>query len=78
MVISGFSSTQAIRVALNGPSLPLSGRRPRRPGSADPVACTRANSLTAQLGLTPNCRAALRRDDPLATAATTRVRKSIE
>ena len=76
--MSGFSFTQAIKTASNGPSLPLPGRRPRRPGSAEPVACTRATSFTAQLGLIPNRRAASRRDEPPATAATTRDRKSIE
>ena len=40
--------------------------------------CTRADSFTAQLGLTPNRRAASRRDKPSATAATTRDRRSIE
>jgi len=34
--------------------------------------------LTAQLALTPNRDAAARRDDPARTAATSRVRKSIE
>lgn len=78
MVISGVASTQPISAALNGASLPLPGRRPRRPGAADPVARTRPSSLTAQLALTPNRAAAARRDAPPLTAATSRVRKSIE
>jgi hypothetical protein len=48
------------------------------PGAAEPVACTRANSLTAQLGLMPNRRAASRRHEPPATATTTRDRRSNE
>ena len=78
MVMSGVASTQPISVALNRSSLPPPGRRPRRPGIAEPVACTRSSSLTAQLALTPNRAAAARRDDPACTAATSRVRKSIE
>jgi hypothetical protein len=78
MVMSGAASTQPISAALNGASLPLPGRRPRRPGAADPVARTRPNNLIAQLALTPNRAAAARRDDPASIAATSRVRKSIE
>ena len=78
MVMSGVASTQPITTALNRSSLPLPARRPRRPGAAEPVACTRPTSLTAQLALTPNRAAAARRDDPPCTAATSRVRKSIE
>lgn len=78
MVMSGVASTQPISTALNRSSLPLPDRRPRRPGSAEPVARTRPSSLTAQLALTPNRAAAARREDPACTAATTRVRKSID
>ena len=76
--MSGFSSTQPISNALNGPSLPLPGARPRRPGIAEPVARTRASSLIAQLALTPNRSAAARHDQPPCIAATSRARKSIE
>jgi hypothetical protein len=38
----------------------------------------RPNTLTAELALTPNRSAAARRDEPACTAATTRLRKSIE
>jgi hypothetical protein len=76
--MSGFSSTQPIRTALNGASLPPPGDRPRRPGAAEPVRRTRASNLIAQLALTPNRSAAARHDQPASTAATSRVRRSIE
>jgi hypothetical protein len=78
MVMSGFSSTQPISAALNGASLPPPGKRPRRPGAAEPVRRTRASNLIAQLALTPNRSAAARHDHPPCTAATSRVRRSIE
>lgn len=78
MVMSGVASTQPIRAALNGSNLPRPAGRPRLPGAADPVASTRPSSLTAELALTPNRIAAARRDAPASTAATTRLRKSIE
>ena len=78
MVMSGVASTQPISVALNRASLPPLGRRPRRPGMAEPVARTRSSSLTTQLALTPNRAAAARREAPACTAVTSRVRRSIE
>lgn len=78
MVMSGVASTQPISAALNGASLPLPGGRPSRSGAAEPVAWTRPSSLTAELALTPNRNAAARRDAPACTAATTRLRKSID
>ena len=78
MVMSGVASTQPISSARTPASLPPPGRRPRRPGAAEPVASTRPSSLTAQLALTPNRAAAARRDDPACTAATNRIRTSID
>jgi hypothetical protein len=78
IVMSGLSSTQPISSALNGPSLPLPGARPRRAGAAEPVARTRASSFIAQLALTPNRSAAARHDQPPCIAATSRDRRSIE
>lgn len=77
-VMSGFRSFRP-RISAACASIRLDSRSPPNgPGAMVPLSRSRAHQRIALGMLTPNRAAAHRRDDPAATAATTRSRKSTD
>ena len=77
-VMSDFCSTRR-RISAACASICAERRSPPSgPGATDPASRTSAAQRTALAALTPKRTAAARQDDPAATAATTRSRKSTD